>query len=225
MDRQSFQKKVPAHKLHDSGSPDSDDIESGMFAGFLKCDGNFCGQYVAVAGSYSLEYHYDYDPETDEPITHEANNYYPKVMTPAPEIISYPTKLNPDSKSHLRRSFELFWADHGACANRLRIVVEYLLDQLSVPRVGQKGRNKNARLDLADRINLLSATQSEHEDTLNALRHVGNAGSHDGSVDFEDLIDCYELLEDAMVELIDNRRKNLAAKAQAINARKGKPKP
>jgi len=195
-----------------------------MFTGFLKCDGNYCRQHVAVAGSYTLEYHHLYDPETDQPITHEAKNYYPRVMTPAPEIISYPTKLNPDSKSHLRRSFELFWADHGACANRLRIVVEYLLDQLSVPRVGQKGRNKNARLDLADRINFLSATQSEHEDTLNALRHVGNAGSHDGSVDFEDLIDCYELLEDAMVELIDNRRKNLAAKAQAINARKGKPK-
>lgn len=193
--------------------------------GFLRCERQFCGEIVVVAGDYSTEFHHDHDYETDSPITHEATNYRPHSMSPAPEIISYPVKLNKDSKEHLRRSFALFWVDHASCANRLRIVAEYLLDQLGIPREGPKGKRKLARLDLSDRIDLLKVAQPGHDDALNALRFVGNVGSHEGVVDFEDLLTCYEAIEDAMVELIEQRKAKLAQKVQEINARKGKPKP
>lgn len=226
MMRDSFQRLEPEHIRRDLENDQvGDEVSMGRFTGFLKCDARLCGEIVALAGYFTTHYHHDNDQETGEPITNESYSYRPFVMRPAPRISTVPKGLNSDSRFHLHRAFELFWADHASSANRLRIVVEYLLDQLKIPRSGLKGRHKNARLDLADRIDLLKVAKPGHEDALTALRFVGNVGSHEGVVDFEDLLDCYELLEDAMVELIEDRRAKLAAKAQRIIASKGKPAP
>lgn len=45
---------------------------------------------------------------------------------------------------------------------------------------------------------------------------------HEGVVEFEELLDCFELLEDALIELLERRRENLDAKAQRIIDRRGK---
>lgn len=226
MDRTSFQREVPEHvRIRLSSEDTGADYTAGRFKGFLRCDNKFCGEIVAITGNFTTEYHHDYDHEAEEPIVHESTGYRPHCMSPAPEIIRYPRKLNKESAEHLRRSFVLFWVDYAACANRLRIVVEYLLDQLGIAREGQKGNRKNARLDLADRIDLLKLAKPGHEEALNALRFIGNVGSHEGVVDFEDLLTCYEAIEEAMTELIDETKAKLAQKIQDINARKGKPKP
>jgi len=222
-DRDSFKREEP-HYLRIQNMDEPFDYESGRFKGFLRCDNQLCREIVVVAGNYYAEYHDEIDRDTDEPITHEMLSYKPLMMSPAPEIIQYPKKLNKDSKDHLLRSFALFWIDHAACANRLRIVTEYLLDQVGIPRDGPKGRSANARLDLFDRIELLKVAKPGHEVAFNALRVVGNVGSHDGVVDFEDLLTCYEAIEDAMSELIEERKAKLAQRLQDINARKGKPK-
>ncbi|MCM2455375.1 DUF4145 domain-containing protein [Rhizobium sp. CG4] len=223
MDTKSFQREEPAHaRFRDDNESARYDV--GRFKGFLRCSGKLCGEIVVVAGNFTTEYHDDYDYDTDTPITHKVTSYRPHVMSPAPEIIQYPIRLNDDSKEHLLRSFVLFWVDSAACANRLRIVTEYLLDQLKIPRKGPKGDDKNARLDLFDRIELLKAAKPGHEDALNALRSVGNVGSHDGIVDFDDLLTCYEAIEDTMSELIDETKAKLAQRIQDINTRNGKPK-
>jgi hypothetical protein len=133
-------------------------------------------------------------------------------------MIEEPKNLGPEVKKQLRVAYELFWTDLASCANRLRIVVELLLDQLGIAREGPKGRRKSARLDLADRIALLAAARPGHEESLTALRYVGNAGSHDGIGEFEDVVDCFALLEDAMIELVDRRQEKLAQKAKRIIA-------
>ncbi|WP_077225144.1 DUF4145 domain-containing protein [Agrobacterium tumefaciens] len=226
MDVGSFNRREPDYiteLLQNEGT--AHEMSSGTFVGFLCCDENDCGEYVAVSGKYSSESHLFDDPYTGEMTDHVVSEYLPEAMIPAPQIIPYPDNLNSDSKAHLSRAFALFWSDHASCANRLRIVVEYLLDQLSIPRVGQKGQRKNARLDLADRIDLLKTAKPGHDGALNALRFVGNVGSHEGVVDFEDLLTCFEVLEDIMIELIEGRRDKLNQRIQEINSRKGKPKP
>lgn len=222
MDRGSFSRDQPAYSR--SKEYGSTVVDAGRFKGYLRCNRLLCGEIVVVAGNYTTEYHHDYDHETDTPVTHEATSYRPFIMCPAPEIIQYPSRLNKNSKEHLLRSFALFWADYAACANRLRIVTEFLLDQLGIERKGQKGDEKNARLDLFDRIELLKVARPGHEDALNALRLVGNVGSHDGVVDFEDLLTCYEAIEDAMSELLEGRKAKLAERLKEIQERKGKPK-
>lgn len=193
----------------------------GRFVGMLVCSNAYCGEAVAVAGDFESREHHHWDEEEGD-LTYTDTQYFPRLFRPAPRMIEAPTSLNKDAKQHLTKAFELFWADAGACANRLRIVVEYLLDQMGIPREGPKGRKDRARLDLADRITLLAAAKPGHEDALSALRYVGNNGSHEGEADFEDLLDCFELLENAMVELLEERQAKLAEKARRIIEAKGR---
>jgi hypothetical protein len=199
------------------------EISVGRFSGLLKCNFKGCGEIVAVAGDYRLDYERQQDHETGEEIEFKNYSYSPFCLRPAPAIISNTKTLNEEIKPHVQRACELFWSDYGSCANRLRIIVEMVLDQLGVARSGPKGTRKDARWVLSDRITELNKARPGHDDVLNALRHVGNTGSHDGDVDFEDLLDCFEFLEYALVELLEQRRENMARRAQEIIARKGRP--
>ncbi|MCA2410955.1 DUF4145 domain-containing protein [Rhizobium leguminosarum bv. viciae 248] len=178
---------------------------------------------VVVAGDYREYYHVHIDNETGDPVDYSDMNYTPLVMYPAPPMIELPKALQKEARAQMTKAFELFWSDGAACANRLRIVVELLLDQLGIPRKGAKGKAKNARLNLSDRIDLLKIARPGHEKALTALREVGNTGSHEGEVELEELLDCFELLEDAMIELLEQRRAKLDAKADAIIQKRQKP--
>ncbi|MGR9413690.1 DUF4145 domain-containing protein [Rhizobium leguminosarum] len=199
------------------------ELSEGRFAGLLKCNNKPCGELVAVAGDYRTDYEIQQDYDTGEAVELSLHHYRPVCVTPSPAIISFPKGMAEDIKPHMRRAFELFWMDHGACANRLRIIVEMTLDQLGVPREGPKGNRKKARWDLAERISDLNRLRPGHEDVLNALRVVGNTGSHEGVVDFEVLLDCFELLEYALIELLERRREGIGEKAKRLIDGKGKP--
>ncbi|WP_164838080.1 DUF4145 domain-containing protein [Sinorhizobium meliloti] len=217
-DTKPFQREEPQHSRL-RNRDENYDYEAGRFKGFLRCDRQQCGEIVVVAGSFTTEFHHDFDHEAEQPITHEVTTYRPHLMSPAPEIIQYPKKLNKDSKEHLLRSFVLFWVDYASCANRLRIVVEYLLDQFGIERENAKGDF----LNLASRIEKLTKTKPDQADYLNALRWLGNAGSHDGNVDFNDLLWCLDMLEHAMIELFEERDAKRRTEAKRIIAVKGKP--
>ncbi|MDI7862372.1 DUF4145 domain-containing protein [Rhizobiaceae bacterium n13] len=198
------------------------ELSWGRFSGYLVCNAPGCGEMVVVAGDFEEHYHYQHDEETGDPIEFTDTSYKPRIMHPAPPMIEVPKKLGKEAKEHMTRAFELFWSDAGACANRMRIVVELLLDQLEIPRKRPKGKAKNAHLNLSDRITILKDARPGHDKALTALRIVGNIGSHEGVVEFEELLDCFELLEDALIELLERRRENLDAKAQRIIDRRGK---
>ncbi|WP_318035431.1 DUF4145 domain-containing protein [Rhizobium ruizarguesonis] len=201
------------------------EVSAGRFAGILKCNSKGCGEMVAVAGDYRTDYERQQDHQTGDEVLFSIHSYTPFCIRPAPAIISFPKVLDKDIKPHMLRAFDLFWSDHGSCANRLRIIVEMVLDQLGVPREGPKGKWKRTRWDLADRITALDLLRPGHEEILNALRVVGNTGSHDGIVDFEDLLDSFELLEYALIELLERRREGLGEKARRLIQGKGKPAP
>ena len=192
------------------------ELSWGRFSGYLVCNAASCGELVVVAGDFEEQFHQHFDDENGEFIDFSTVYYRPVIMHPAPPMIEVPKRLDDASKEHLTRAFELYWSDAAACANRLRIVVELALDQLGVERRGPKGKRNNVRLDLSDRIELLKNVRPGHDQALTALRIVGNTGSHEGVVEVEELLDCFELLEDALVELLDMRREKLNAKAQRI---------
>jgi len=197
------------------------DVSEGSFIAMLVCNYAFCGEAVTVAGFYRSDTEVAWGGEEgDQAEEITSYSYKPYSIKPAPLMIDEP---NADSKKHLRKAYELFWNDYASCANRLRIVVEYLLDQLGIAREGPKGKRKKARLDLADRIAILALAKPDYDEALTALRYVGNAGSHEGVGEFEDIMDCFDLLEHAMIELIEQRREKLAEKAKRIIAAKGKP--
>ncbi len=93
------------------------------------------------------------------------------------------------------------------------------LDQFNIERDNAKGDP----LNLASRIEKLTKTKPDQADYLNALRWLGNAGSHDGIVEFDDLLSCFDMLEHAMIELFEGREEKRRAEAKRIFAAKGKP--
>lgn len=90
-------------------------------------------------------------------------------MDPAPPLATVPENTPDHLKSEFSTAFALFWIDLGACANRLRIIVEKILDHQGV----------KASV-LAKRIEAYKTAQPGHADTFDALRFVGNIGSHEG---------------------------------------------
>jgi hypothetical protein len=54
-----------------------------------------------------------------------------------------------------------------------------------------------------------------------AVKWIGNAGSHTGSVKEKDIFDGFDLLEHVLYTLFPPQVPNLAALAQSINAAKG----
>lgn len=201
------------------------DHTAGAFHAFMICHREQCGEVISIVGRYTKQFHFVGRNYNGEPKIDEDTEFTPTAISPAPPIISYSPQLADTPRSHLEKSFELFWVDLGSCANRLRIVVETLLDQFLVPRVKSRTDGSTYSLNLAQRIDELGAIKPGHTDVLQALREVGNVGSHEGDAGFEDILDCYELLEATLDELLEDKSAKHAAMAASIRARKGHPAP
>lgn len=198
--------------------PESEpDWTAERFVALLKCDVAHCGEIVAVGGNRVAELFQDDEAR----VQNWESALVPLFVRPAPHIIPVSKELPELCSAHLRKAFELYWLDKAACANRLRIFVERLMDHFQVPPEGKGQKKKKHHLDLFERIAEFDAMKPGHKDALDALRYVGNYGSHKGQADIEALLDCFELLEDALAELIDNKKAVLAAKAQRLIKNKG----
>jgi len=220
----SFQLVEPKHISNDLASEGVEgELANGRFIGFLTCSNKWCGETVCVAGDYETRLHPQYNFEEDRDDSFEVTSYIPCSMRPAPSVIALPKGLDINAHYHLLRAYELLWVDPASCANRLRIVVEYLLDQLKIPRKGKKGAREDAQLNLAERIELLKTEKPGHEEALTALRYVGNVGSHEGVAKFEDVLDCFDFLEEAMIELLEGPAAKRKERIQKFIATKGKP--
>lgn len=88
--------------------------------------------------------------------------------------------MPPECAKQLSRAFELYWTDKAAAANRLRFFVECLMDHFNVPTKGKGQKKESHVLDLFERIVASDIVIPSHKDALEAMRHVGNNGSHGG---------------------------------------------
>jgi Domain of unknown function (DUF4145) len=165
------------------------------FQMFLQCGSPDCGAIVSVSGRTDIEVMgSDYE-----------ENLRPLSMFPAPPIIEIPRQTPRSVRTEIEKSFELFWLDLGACANRLRISLERIMDQAHIARSGS----------LAKRISAYKANGLIHGQTMLALKIVGNIGSHEGRVDRDVLLDAYRIYEDALAEIFGRR----TVQMDAIRAR------
>lgn len=193
----------------------SEEWEPGMdderFVLFLKCDDATCGEYVTVSGDTSVAEDCD-----GEGMPMLVSVLRPRCLFPAPSMIALGPLPEPVARE-LRRAFALFWTDLDSAANRLRVSVERLLDHLGVPTASING----GRLSLYERISAFSATNLEHSDSLTAMRHIGNLGSHGTGVVREAFLDALEVFEECLEDLVGQRRQRLAAIKARLIASKG----
>lgn len=207
------------YSKEEQNQPDSEpDWTVERFVALMKCEMPSCGEVVVVGGDRRLWLLEDYEYQRQSWETMLACGF----VRPAPHIIPVSKKLPRECEVQLKKAFELYWVDKAAAANRLRVFVERLMDHFQVPTKGKGNKTKTHTLDLSERIDEFEKMKPGHKDALDALRHVGNYGSHEGQAHKEALLDCFELLEEALSELIDEKKAMLAAKAKKLIRNKGK---
>lgn len=134
------------------------------------------------------------------------DNYVVKGFYPAPPIIEISPQTPKSVANELVAAFSLFWVDLGACANKLRIRVEQTLDALDVP----------AARNLDKRIKDFQNIDPDHADTFDALRRVGNVGSHEGNLGRKTILQAFEIYEHALRNLFNPDRKRVDALRKKI---------
>ncbi|MFM8330803.1 MAG: DUF4145 domain-containing protein [Candidatus Methylumidiphilus sp.] len=81
---------------------------------------------------------------------------------------------------------------------------------------------KKYDLSLSARLTRFAEQNAAMKDELMALKWLGNTGSHERKVTRDELLDALQILEHALVELIDNRSTKIQAMAQKLIDKHGK---
>jgi hypothetical protein len=189
------------------------------FAGYLVCSNEKCKEEIAVAGTLSYDEQYvqagpdgnDYESVTFKTCT-------PEYFERPPDIIQLEDYVPKEVRDLLESSFKLFWIDEQSCANRMRMSVEQMLDLFDVKRYPQKGTR--IPLSLQKRIDPFAEKKPNVADKLTAIKWIGNAGSHIGSLKKSDLIDGYRIVQYSLRQLFSHEEAEVTRIANTINKRR-----
>lgn len=187
------------------------------FTLLLECSASSCGELVVVSGDTVLD-----QVEDEDGRWVWASQLRPRSMFPAPYIIELPREVPDAVRYELEQAFALFWIDLNASANRLRTSLERGLDEVGIKKFNKTG--KRISIPLAQRIKLFEkAKGADLSEIFNALRHVGNLGTH-ASVSRTALLTAFTLYEHALAEWFGGHKKKMAAIAKKLVKSKGKMK-
>ena len=112
----------------------------GEFAKILLCDNSECLEKAIVIGKTdTVENGYDdgIDKDSGEELYPAAETYTSKykieyISLPV-NLISIPENIDLELLENIQSSYNLFWSDINSCGNRLRTVIELLLDIIKIP--------------------------------------------------------------------------------------------
>ncbi len=139
---------------------------------------------------------------------------YPTHFQPELHLFRLPEKLGDETCRLLRLSFNHFWYDLDACANKIRQSLE-----LIVKEKGAQGNNLEKRIDsLKEKIGV------KLTDSLTSLRWIGNEGSHPEKPFTKDqILLTYSILVEVLNSLFPepDAEENLDEMVQLINQNKG----
>lgn len=179
-----------------------------------RCSNSKCGEISFVAGSGVLDQRYDYDGQPEYFDSFKIHSFFP-----APYLAEVPRELPDKVLKSLERSFLLYWADTSAAANALRASLEFVLDELKVPRTQKRDDGSEHRLNLHQRIDAAEKQKPELKDLFLALKDVGNLGSHGGDVADGDYSDAVEIFAHILTSLFQDDAKRIKELAQKLSAK------
>jgi hypothetical protein len=189
------------------------------FSAILECEHEKCKDIVVCTGTGSVEPDMEYNhlDETWQPIYRDF--YSPKYFIPSLKIIPIRTTYPKELASELNNSFSHFFSDLTSCANKIRVCIEILMDELNVKKTELKGR-KRKNLTLHARILEYKTQNPEVADYLLAINWIGNSGSHYDQLTKDDILDAYKLLDYTLSKLFDNQEKEIKKLSKEINKKK-----
>ena len=190
-----------------------------IFTGILFCKS--CENLTMFSGSGGVESYSYVDETTNEYQCGYNKIFQPHFFQPTLNLFKIAEDCPDTIKEEIINSFKLFWIDLSSCANKVRIALELLMDELNVNKT-KTVKKGEIKLNLHERILEYRKENSEVGDFLEAIKWIGNSGSHSGSLEKIDLVETYQLLEFSLNKLYDNKEAELKKIKNEIIARKGK---
>lgn len=189
----------------------------GTFDGHLTCTRSACGQAVSVAGDWRYVFDFDEDVSSER----FADEYRVRYMNPAPLLIELPARTPAKVEAAVRAASEVIWLNANAAANQLRQAVEELLTAKKVRKQTLTTKNKIERLTTHQRIVAFRAVNPEVAALLEAVKWIGNSGSHESSLTVADVLTGANYLALALRRLYDTSDAKLLAQVKAVNKKRG----
>lgn len=127
---------------------------------------------------------------------------------PALRLVTVPPPTPRNVKQAIDAAAQVIWMSPPSAANRLRAAIEYLLTEIGVP----EGRQLNRRIDH------LAVSNPTVASALEAVKWIGNDGSHGTAIPLEEVLEGAALLERVLHILFDTTADELDRRAAEINA-------
>jgi len=192
----------------------------GIFLGLLKCSNTSCNETVVISGNFYSVEDQEYDHLSDRYDIVINKMLTPTFFNPPLHIFQINKDLPDNIREEIINSFNVYWLDISSCANKIRVVVELIMDDMKIPKTFLS-RNKRKGYSLHKRIELFKGTKPEQAELLMAIKWIGNSGSHTSdSLTKDDILDSYEILEHVTTKLYETDSKRIAKLTKTINKRK-----
>ena len=193
---------------------------SGSFGGTLKCNNVKCGESVLIMGIMSVEDDVEYDEETGMGNLTFSEELFPVAFIPTINIFTIHLDAPGPIKAAVLEAFKVYWIDIASCGNKIRIVVESIMDDQKILKTYING-GKRTGYSLHKRIELFKSTKPEEADLLMAIKWIGNSSSHTGDIlTRDDILDAFEILEYVLTKLYEKDSARLKKLSKAINKKK-----
>lgn len=210
------------HRDHEGWEPE---WITGVFSGVLTCSNPACGEHSAVIGEMKVDAKLTSSRDWDGQY---ATFLKIEMVSPALPLLQFPDATPTAVRARVSAASSILWAQPSAAANRLRSAVEELLTARGVrktqdmsPKAGAKSGRKRRRLTTHERIELLRKNEPVIADALEAVKWIGNEGSHEEGLTALDVLSGVRLLARAIELSYDTNPTELARLAAKINKKKG----
>lgn len=151
-------------------------------------------------------------------------NLYRVCFVSPPLLVFHAPSATPFAvKRAIESASQILWLSPSASANRLRQAVDVLLTAKKVRRTAVTTKGKRTKFTLHQRIEVFRSTHPDVAEALEAVKWIGNDGSHDTRLTVADVLTGSEILELAVRSLYDESDALLKAKVNTINRSKGLP--
>jgi hypothetical protein len=190
----------------------------GSLAGILTCNNSECGEVVAVGGTWRVD-------SSRDPYEQYATQLRAKYFDPPLHLIHVPQRTPEATGEAIRDASQLLLINSSASANRLRQGTEALLDSKKVKRTTMGTRQDGSRfrkqISLHDRIVAFRKSQPEVADLLEAVKWIGNDGSHESGLKAQEVLIGARILETALKLLYETSDPELERQVKKIIKNKG----
>ena len=219
--KDSFKSFETASSKKYRGSQDWDPLEiEYVYSCLLVCLNEYCKEVITNSGEGFVDVDVEYD-DNGHP-EHKLYDFYrPKYFHPHLKLFSLPKNAPKDVVEEINQSFELIFCNPPSASNHIRIALENLLTHMKVKRFENRN-GKKIFLTLHRRIDLIPTKYKTLKEYCLALKWLGNAGSHSSKkITLDDVFDAYEIMDEVLRELFEEKPKHIKKLVKTINKIKG----